>query len=123
MALAPHITSDGAGAYRFDRTYSAAETVKFTFIWDLADGSDFPWADVTVEYVVGNDAGVSLTSSPVNGITIDTDANSISFDVADPFALATGQYPHECRIIETATGDKEAVFSGYLTIAETPFTA
>jgi hypothetical protein len=122
MALAPSITPDGAGGYRYDQTFSEAETVEFVLVLAQTDDTAFPWADYNFEYAVG-DASISLTSSPVNGIVVDTNAATVAFTVADPFDLSPDTYPHECRMVATATGAKKSIFSGYLTIADAPFTA
>jgi hypothetical protein len=122
MSLAPTITPDGAGGYRYDQTFSEAETVEFVLVFTKTDDTAFPWADYTFEYAVSG-TGISLTSAPFAGIAVDTLSATVLFVVADPFDLSPDTYAHECRMVAVVGGHKKSIFSGYLTIADTPFRA
>lgn len=95
--------------YEVNVVGSDDETFEFTLTYVQSDGTVFPWASYTVEYIIGTQSG-SVAPDPVSGNAVFTGPS-----------LSAGRYPHACRLTETATGKKRLSFDGTVTINDGPF--
>lgn len=108
-------------AYQVNATVTDDESFGFTCEWKIDDGTDFPWADFTYEYEIGAHCSPSYALTVGSGLTIDPDANLISFQLDADQRLSVGQHPHGCRLTDIATGRVLQVFDGTITVTDGNF--
>jgi hypothetical protein len=114
----------GAAPYQFDLSLSDDATPEFSLEWTMEDGSDFPWAEYTVEYSVHREGWLAWTCgwstlTEDTGVTVDPSANLVTVTLAQH--VRPGQYAHGCRVKHIETGKSVQIFDGTLNIIEGNF--
>lgn len=105
--------------YEVNVTGTDDETFAFSIPFENADGSDFPFDQYTIEYVVSEDGRPVLTLTEGNGITLTPP--HVTFKKPGSGSLDKGDYEHGCRVRHLSTGDTFQLFDGSVTIREGNF--
>jgi hypothetical protein len=111
-----------AAPYRVNISGTDDETFEWTQEWVQEDGTAFPFADYTIEYVIARALGgevVAMTSDGSEGVAVD--APNVTFGGLG-YALDEGHYRHGCRIVDV-TGRIVQVFDGEIVIDDGGFSS
>lgn len=97
------------------------ETVVFTLPFFSGNGSAFPFASYSIEYIVNRaECGSTVFSgtSGTSGVTVS--APNVTFKVPVGTLTPDG-YDHACRLKHNTTGEYVGVFGGWIRIEEGQF--
>jgi hypothetical protein len=105
-----------SAAYEVRVTKSEDETFEFSFVFEMVDGSAFPFADYSLQYALAQNGCTVFSLTEASGIAIDTTSGVVTFSAPSP--LCAGQYEHGCRALHTASGTLIEIFDGPVTIGK-----